>query len=111
MKHKSVAISFDDLFTRVDRDTDTPMNETIGIETDWEFLGIDDPMEQIRNYNDLNSGQAIFGLGCYERLKDSWFCVSWPEHVLTPVYNSDAYYSGPMTREEAVSDADLIYGE
>lgn len=106
MKHKSVAISFSDLFNRIESDTDTPATDVMGIEPDEgyeneEFIG--DPV--------ASYGESMFGPKTYLEIKDKWFSVSWPEHVTTPRYNSDAFISGPCSREEAIEDADLIYGE
>lgn len=104
MRHKSVAISFENLFNRIDLDTDTPIDEVLEIETDSER---DDIPEEV--YSDKSYGDELFGPVTHSELKGKWFSVQWPEHVTTPRFNSDAYYSAPCTKEEAIESSDTQY--
>lgn len=80
MRHPTMAISGNDLLNAIDSHTDTPWHDVIG---------------------------------CYEEEKsivlDSWFVVSWPDHVVYPLYNSDAHYC-MMNETDARNESDLVYG-
>ena len=78
--HNSVAICWNDLYSRIFDDTDTRWDEVIGCEE-----------------TDVNEFDG------------TWWTVSWPQHVGTPRYNGDAMYSGPMTEAEARADADEVH--
>ena len=72
MRHNPVVIGFDELIGRM-----------------WE------------HFADVDIAEAL----CVDSIDDFeaenvWFVVTWPEHVLNPLYNGDANYAGPYTTQE-----------
>lgn len=103
-KHPTLAISGDDLLSRVSRDSDTPWRDVIG----WNCEALDrleavaDPTpEQERERDELDFAQR-------QQVADRWWIVSWPNHVIVPRFNSDAsYHHGDEA--EARANADECY--
>jgi len=119
--HTSVAMSGEDLLVFIDRDTDTNWREVLGWdstfglledlesvarshidEIDDRKLGIADRFYSI--LDDLDNHEA-------ESASALWWVISWPKHVITPRYNSDANYQSYATKDEAEENADEMYGD
>lgn len=109
MKHGSMAIPFDKLMEMIDHHSDDPWYTVIGYD--------DDELDAAEFERDRVSGRRGLEEEAAERLQEAegcciaslegqWFVVTWPEHVTTPRYNSDATYHGPMTKAEAIEWAD-----
>lgn len=116
MKHKSVAIAFEDLLARVLEGSDSKWRAVLGvnherldeIERDLAAISrgdVDDGDEEglLEEANNLDAKLIL-------SLTGSWWIVSWPDHVVVPRYNSDANYRQVSGCEEAVQFADLEYG-
>jgi len=114
MKHRTVAIRFDDLYERLNADTDTTWRETMALNDDacdaldarWREAKELDAAAEEKLLEKLDTADADLR----ERLAGTWWCVCWPEHVLSPEYNSDAGYHGPCSSAEECR-ADCVYGE
>ena len=95
MKHKPVIISIPDLVNRIDRDSDDfdlfdalergpekPGESADGDEQAWTAYA-----QALQQFIKEHVGEFVI--------------VTWPEHVISPAYNGDANYSGPMSLAEA----------
>ncbi len=107
MKHLSMANPADKLIEMVERHTDTPWDEVIEFADDeldaaraevWRASLDSNPEAAAEAHDRLEEAET----GCYFSLEGQWYVVTWPEHVTTPRYNSDATYHGPMAKAEAV---------
>lgn len=110
MRHEPVAIRFPDL---VDRIGD-------GVMDVLDLLGITDK-EIMRLLSRWDTGSAALNDRIDEQIeqrerdilaemKDTWFRVTWPEHVKTPRFNGDATYAECRSKEEALADGAVEYG-
>lgn len=106
-KHKSVAIKGDDLLDRVFAENDTPWRDVLR----WNCRELDD-LEAIGSPTE-DQLDKIEELDRRERMAvcKKWWLVKWPEHVISPRYNSDASYLHSDSESEARSAADLVYAE
>lgn len=107
MRHKSVSISGDDMLNRIDSDTDTPWRDVIG----WncarldELEAISDPTPEQEAERDAVEAAQV------SKVAAMWWSVSWPEHVTTPRFNSDAMYAHCEGEAESRRDSELAYNE
>ena len=115
-KHKTIAIRGDDLWANVFNDSDGLWREVICYDPPGrhyaEFVDALDALAMMQD-----STQAIIDERdrldhkMRDDIANKWFVVSWPSHVLSPKYNSDADYGAPVTEADARADADAVYGE
>lgn len=108
MKYERIAIGFDDMLARIERDTDEPWRDVIG----WNHKELDELEAEMAHGNQDQATldtHANLQRELILSLKSTWWQVSWPEHVINPRYNSDANYGRCRTREEALDGA-VEYG-
>lgn len=107
MKHQTVAISGKDLLNRVFLDSDAGWRDVIG----WNC----DELDQLESLSDMTAAQEArrdqLDSECRKEVESFWFVASWPNHVVTPRYNSDGTYASFNNEERARSESDRVYGE
>ena len=109
-KHTSIAIRGDDLYNRIDAQTDEQWRDVMRwdsesglIERLEDRIKVEDDDELL--YDLLDHLDQIE----LDKMTDTWWVVSWPEHVITPSYDSDARYT-PMGEFDAIAEADEVFG-
>jgi hypothetical protein len=102
MKHAIVAISGDDLLDRFFADIDEFWA--------WFDAGPGLNPKDVPSGSEYDEGYDIARTAFNNRIRATWWLVSWPEHIRNPRYDSNASYY-PTTEADAREQADEVYGE
>lgn len=107
MRHQSVAIRGDELYGKVFTQTDADWRCVIGVDSE-ELDRIDEigsPTREQLEERDKIEANLI------KALDQTWWLVSWPDHVICPRFNGDANYRRCSSEQDARESADAVYGE
>ena len=112
-KHNPTAIQFEDLYARVENDTDTPWRDVLGL-NHAELDALERRLRDRDNQDDdLDEKWEAADANYRAELAGSWWVVMWPEHVVTPRYNSDASYHRVESKQDAIDYRECaeVFGE